>query len=146
MTLYGPDIYIAVMTGAYCQCINSRVFDELAHRLCRVKIKYLLHIHIFASDDWHQVMKDTMAEQFWSSNHKVVPVRNSNAKNLCFTTFNWGHGVLKVKMKSMSHIYIPPLFDWYQVKRYRLSRFGGDATTKWYPLRDIQEKKVFQDL
>ena len=38
--------------------------------------------------------------------------------------------VLKIETKSMLNIYILPLFDLYEVIRYR---FGGDAATKWYP-------------
>ena len=41
---------------------------------------------------------------------------NSTKKLKYFTTFNWSHGVVKVKTKSMVHICILPLFDWYQVE------------------------------
>ena len=72
--------------------------------------------------------------------HKVVPVSDIQGTIFkYFTTYDRGNGVLKVKTKSMLHIYILPLFDWYQVKKYRLSRFGGDATTKWY-VSEIQRK------
>ena len=47
--------------------------------------------------------------------------------------------MLKVKTKSMFHIYIAPLVDWYQVKRHRVSQFGGEVVPikKSMPVRDF---------
>ena len=38
-------------------------------------------------------------------------------KSKYFITFNWGYGVLNVKTKSMLHIYVVPLVEWYQASR-----------------------------
>ena len=44
-----------------------------------------------------------------------------------FKNLNLYFSVIKVKIKSIFHIYITPLVDWYQGKKYRQSRSGG----KW---------------
>ena len=40
-------------------------------------------------------------------------------------------------MKYMLQIYIVPLVDWYQHWRNRLSSFGGEANTNYYPSAKI---------
>ena len=45
--------------------------------------------------------------------------------------------MFNVKTKSMLHIYIVPLVDWYKVNRHWLGRFGGYAITKRYPSIDL---------
>ena len=69
-------------------------------------IKHLLRIHIFSSDDWHQVKLQ------WLNNFAQSGTcqKYSRTKAKYFTTCYWGDGVLKVKMKSILHIYILPLF------------------------------------
>ena len=67
------------------------------------KLKYLLHIHIFASDNWP---KYAMAEQYFEA--ATIKWHLSEIFKKKATSY-WGHGVLKVKNKSMLHIYRIPI-------------------------------------
>ena len=52
-------------------------------------------------------------------------------------TLTCSHGGVKVKMKCTLHIYIVPSVDWYHHWRNRLSSFGGEANTNYYPSAEI---------
>ena len=64
-----------------------------------------------------------------------------------FVTLTCSHGGVKVKMMYMLQIYIVHSIDWYQHWRNRLSNFGGEANTNYYPSAEIIHKiEVFRDL
>ena len=58
-------------------------------------------------------------------------------KSKYFATLTCSHGGVKVKIKCMLHIYTVPSVDWYHHWRNRLSSFGGEANTIYYPSAKI---------
>ena len=74
-------------------------------------------------------------------------------ENRCIFAIGGGGGSLteitidQVKMMYMFQIYIFHLIDWYQHWRNRLSSFGGEANTNYYPSNiKIHKIKVYRDL
>ena len=59
-----------------------------------------------------------------------------------FVTLTCSHGGVKVKMMYMLQIYICHSIDWHQHWRNRLSSFGGEANTNYYPSKFTKSKYI----
>ena len=112
-------------------------FLEVVDRLFKVKI----NSNIVTLFDWNQVTRHRQSRFGGEVITKWYPSQgNSRKKSNYFVTFKWSHGVLKVKMNSMLHIYILPLFVWYRVETSD-EPFWRRSNHKVVPFRDIQGKK-----
>ena len=66
--------------------------------------------------------------------HKVPPILNKVCrKTKFFATLSWIWNKVKVKMKSMLHIYNDCTIDWHQVCENMWSGLGWVAHTKYHP-------------
>ena len=97
--------------------------------------------------DWYEVLKDigpTSLEEkrTQSGTHQENHVCQGFSSNKIKVFHNLklrSIGVLNVKMKSMFHIYMSPLADWYQEEKF-IEPFWRRIDHKVVPIRNIKRK------
>ena len=101
--------------------------------------KYIYIIYIYIESPPPSKTRLSVARDLIWPRHisAFMPRQQPKFKLKYFVTLTCSHGGVKVKMKCMLHIYIVPSVDWYHHWRNRLSSFGGEANTNYYPLSKV---------